>query len=151
MNRAIVSQAAPALLGIAVMAALACLGCPKNLRTEGGDVHLTGTAGEVFRKLTGAGAITLSDTVAIYGTENPPSARIKCHERVHQGQARAITYQLLHPRTPDGVEMTPFIDDDPESRAMAWIGVYLVDWLQYGYAKNRWEKEAREVCKDIDN
>ena len=106
--------------------------------TTGNDIHLTGKSGEVFRRLTGAGAITPSEKVTIYGTEEPPSAQLQCHEAQHKAQAAVIA---------DALVAIGAIDDDDISRMWAWLTVYAGEHLQRGYSGSRFELGARKACE----
>ena len=113
---------------------LLMLGCAS------GDVHLTGDAGKMFSRITGARGITVSEKVTIYGTENPPTAQLVCHEERHKLQARIIG---------DALVALGAIDDDEASRAAAWVSIYSIEHLQRGYGGNRFEAESRNVCRDV--
>jgi hypothetical protein len=117
------------VLLLAVLALSAC--------QSGGDVWLKGDLGSRFRALTKHEAITLSDTVVVYGTENPPGTRIVCHEDRHKMQAAVIA---------DAMVAIGAIDDDPPSRMAIWLSVYTIEHVQVGYEGNRFEREARKAC-----
>lgn len=105
---------------------------------QGQDLHLAGNGGEMFRKLTGANAITISESTTIYGVDVPSNPRLVCHETRHKLQAKVIA---------DALVLIGAIDDDPESRMAAWIAVYSIEHLQRSYAGNRFEVEARNACR----
>lgn len=107
-----------------------------------GDIHLKGDIAEHFRKITGHGAVTVSEKVTIYGTENPPSAQLQCHENEHKKQAAVIA---------DALVALGALDDDEPSRMAAWVAVYTIDWVQYGYAGSRFERGARAACPSEGN
>jgi hypothetical protein len=107
---------------------------------KGQDLHLAGNGGELFRKVTGANAITVSESTTIYGVETPSNPRLVCHEMRHKAQAKVIA---------DALVALGAIDDDEPSRTAAWISVYSIEHLQRGYAGNRFEIESRNVCKDV--
>ena len=146
MNR-ITTRRARALsalfLGAAALVAFAMFvvlsGC--GTTGQGQDVHLAGNGGELFRKLTGANAITVSERVTIYGTENPPGEQLVCHEKKgHAQQARILG---------DALVILGYIDDDELSRAAAWVAIYSIEHASRGYENSRFELGAREACKDI--
>lgn len=126
-------------LSVGTGAALSC-------RTGGGDgqnhseddIHLTGKAGELFRKLTGAKGMTLSEKRAVYATENPPGPCIVAHENEHKVQAQVIG---------DALVAIGAIDDDEISRMGAWVSIYSLDWVQRGYEGNRFEQGAKAAAK----
>jgi len=101
---------------------------------------LKGKLAETFRAITKHEAITPSEKVSIYGTENPPGANLQCHEGRHQLQAAAIADALVAIRA---------ISDIPEARMYAWLAIYAQEYLQTGYENNRFEKEATEKCAGI--
>lgn len=121
--------AATALL-LSVVGLLLLGGC------VGGDIHLKGKAGDLFRKITGASGMTLNDKVAIYGKEAPDGSTLKCHEDQHKAQAAVVCEANVK---------LGFIDDDDLSCTIQWVATYSNDYIQYGY-ENRWEKSARERC-----
>lgn len=110
-----------------------------TVSTRDGDIHLTGKAGELFRQITGAGGMTISDKRAIYPTD-APSAYVVCHEGEHKRQAKILGDLLVK---------FGFIDDDELSRTKAWIDTYATDWIQRGYAGNRFERGAHNACKHL--
>jgi len=128
-------------IAVFVMAAMFALlnGCGAVKTKENGDVHLTGKAGEMFRALTGAGGMTINDRRAIYPTD-APSAYVVCHEGEHKRQAKILGDLLVK---------FGFIDDDELSRTKAWIDTYATDWIQRGYAGNRFERGAHEACRHL--
>lgn len=115
-----------------IFAALLFIGC----KSGGSDVHLTGDTAAAFRKLIRHDAITLSDSVTIYGVEAPAGSQIVCHENAHKNQARVIA---------DALVAIGALDDNDISRAAIWLAVYGADAAIYGYA-NRFEKEAAKLC-----
>ncbi|MDX2253306.1 MAG: hypothetical protein NW202_13555 [Nitrospira sp.] len=127
-------------LCVACCAAVAILlsGCAST--GQGQDLHLAGNGGALFRKLTGANAITVSESTTIYGVDTPSNPQLVCHESRHKLQAKVIA---------DALVLIGAIDDDEPSRMAAWISVYSIEHLQRGYAGNRYEIEARNVCKDV--
>jgi predicted small secreted protein len=114
-------------------------GCATN--GTGEDVHLTGKAGEIFRSMTGAEAMTVSERVTIYGSEDPPDERLRCHEGIHAAQAKVIA---------DALVAIGAIDDDELTRASAWIAVYSIEYAQRGYVGSKFEVEARDQCKHLE-
>ena len=128
---------AAALVAFAMFVALG--GC--GTTGQGQDVHLTGKAGELFRSVTGAQAMTLSERVQVYGGENPPSEYVVCHEKVGHGEQAKVVG--------DALVLIGAIDDDEPSRMAAWVSVYGIEWAQRGYAGSRFERGAHEACKHL--
>jgi hypothetical protein len=127
---------AAALVAFAMFAMLG--GC--GTTGQGQDLHLAGNGGALFRKLTGANAITVSESTTIYGVDTPSNPRLVCHESRHKLQARVIA---------DALVLIGAIDDDEPSRMAAWIAVYSIEYIQRGYAGNRFEVESRNACKEV--
>jgi len=123
--------------GLAV-AALLAVGCTST--GAGTDLHLAGNGGAAFRKLTGASAVTISETTTIYGVDAPSNPQLVCHEERHKMQAKVIADALI---------AIGAIDDDPESRMLAWVSVYGIEHVFRGYKESRYEQEARNACKDV--
>ena len=100
-----------------------------------GNVHLKGSAGQLFTKITGARAVTVSENTTITGGDSDEC--LEAHEDRHQEQAAVIG---------DALVSIGAIDDDAESRAAAWISVYSIEHLMRGYGGSRFEAEARQAC-----
>lgn len=83
--------------------------------------------------------MTPSEKLTVYGTENPPTLQLKCHEKQHQVDAEAIA-DLLTERG--------FLRPTNRHRFVAWIAVYLANHID-GYEANLLEERAREMCKDV--
>lgn len=105
--------------------------------TSNGDVHLKGDAAEAFRKLTGHEGVTISERTTIYGTENPPSERMRCHEEHHKQQAAVVA---------DAMVKIGAIDDTELSRMLLWISLNAIENSQHGYKDSRYEQGARAAC-----
>lgn len=120
---------------VVLLASASCALAALLLGCGAGNVHLKGSAGQLFQKITGARAVTVSENTTIYGGET--NACLDAHERRHQEQAAVIA---------DALVAIGAIDDDPESRAAAWISVYSIEHLMRGYGGSRFEAEARQAC-----
>jgi hypothetical protein len=116
----------------------ALIGCTSTGAST--DLHLAGNGGAMFRKLTGASAITVSESTTIYGVDVPSNPRLVCHEKVHAEQAKVIA---------DALVAIHSIDDDELSRAAAWISIYSIEWLSRGYEGSRFELESRQRCENV--
>lgn len=103
------------------------------------EIHLSGKTAESFRRITGHGALTPSENLIVYGTENPPSLRLKCHERQHQVDAETIADLLIK---------YGYLRDTDKHRFAIWLGVYLANHIE-GYEENLLEERAREACAKV--
>lgn len=105
--------------------------------TSNGDLHLKGDAASAFRAITGHEGVTISERTTIYGTENPPSERMRCHEEHHKQQAAVVA---------DAMVKIGAIDDTELSRMLLWISLNAIENSQHGYKNSRYEQGARAAC-----
>ena len=135
-------RAGQILATLILLAALTggCASFPIAKLPGGAEFVLSGPLEKAFTAITAhdAKGITLGESLTIYGGK-PDSANMICHEAQHRNQARRIADMLV---------VVNAIDDNPRARAVVWLAVYGQEYLQHGY-NNRFEKEAREACKEI--